>query len=244
MSLLRSLFVRAMHRAGKEPSGASLLTDRDMARVLWRGLTYRLRGLYHQPWLGACRGALFVGPGTSLHHSGHLYLGRQVKIEDGAEIHALSSDGVHLGDGVTIGRMASVRPSGYYGTDLGHGLRVGAGSAVGAFSWIGASGPVVIGEQVLMGPRVVILPENHIFEDVNRPIQEQGVERLGVTIEDDCWIGADAKILAGVWIGKGSIVAAGAVVTRDVPAGHIVGGVPARILRDRGRGVSGQEAAA
>ncbi|MEZ6018990.1 MAG: DapH/DapD/GlmU-related protein [Planctomycetota bacterium] len=58
------------------------------------------------------------------------------------------------------------------------------------------------------------------------------MERLGVTIEDDCWLGADSKILAGVHIGRGSIVAAGAVVT-STPPGHIVGGVPARILRAR-----------
>ena len=131
--------------------------------------------------------------------------------------------------------MASVRPSGYYGTDLGHGLRVGEGSSIGAFAWIGASGPVRLGKQVMLGPRVVILPENHIYEDLQRPIQEQGVERLGVTIEDDCWIGADAKILAGVHIARGAIVAAGAVVTKDVAAGHIVGGVPARTLRVRGQ---------
>ncbi len=234
MPMLQTLFVKVMHRAGKSPGDASLLTGSDILRILWRGLSYRLRGLYHQLWVGGCRGSLFVGPGASLHHCKHLYLGSQVKIEDGAEVHALSSEGVHLGDRVTIGRMASLRPSGYYGTDLGHGLRIGAGSCVGAFSWIGASGPVRIGGQVLLGPRVVILPENHNFGDTDRPIQEQGVERLGVTIEDDCWIGADAKILAGVHIARGSIVAAGAVVNRDVAAGHIVGGIPARTLRVRG----------
>ncbi len=233
MSLLQTLFGKVMRSAGKGSGCAAQLTDRDIVRILWRGFSYRLRGLRHQPWLGACKGSLFVGPGARLHHAGHLHLGRQVKIEDGAEVHGLSSHGVHLGDGVTIGRMASVRPSGYYGTDVGHGLWVGAHSAVGAFSWIGASGPVVIGQQVMLGPRVIILPENHIFEDPETPIAEQGVERLGVTIEDDCWIGADSKILAGVHIGRGSIVAAGAVVTKDVPAGHIVGGVPARTIRVR-----------
>ncbi|MEZ5974929.1 MAG: DapH/DapD/GlmU-related protein [Planctomycetota bacterium] len=201
--------------------------------ILWRVAHQRLRGLLHQPFLASCGGGLFVARGAQLSHRGHLHVGRNVKIEAGAEVHALSSEGVYLGDGVTIGRLASIRPSGYYGTDLGVGLRVGAGSAIGAFSWIGASGPVQIGEKVLLGPRVVILPENHVFADTSRPIKEQGVERLGVTIEDDCWLGADSKILAGVHIGRGSIVAAGAVVTKDVPPGHIVGGVPARILRAR-----------
>ncbi len=234
MPVLHTLFAKVMHRAGRSPADVSLLASSDILRILWRGCSYRLRGRYHQIWTGSCCGALFVGPGAKMHHSRHLHLGHQVKIEDGAEVHSLSSDGVHLGDRVTIGRMASIRPSGYYGTDLGHGLRIGAGSCVGAFSWIGASGPVRIGCGVLMGPRVIVLPENHIFQDDERPIQDQGVERLGVTIEDNCWIGADAKILAGVHIASGSIVAAGAVITTDVPAGHIVGGVPARTLRVRG----------
>lgn len=147
-----------------------------------------------------------MGPAAHLHHCGHLHLGCQVRIEDRAEVHALSSNGVHLSDGVTIGRMASIRPSGYYGTDLGHGLRIEAGSCVGAFSWIGAAGPVVIGRQVLLGPRVVILPENDTFEDLQRLIQEQGVERLSERIGNHYWSGADAIILAGVHIGRSSIV--------------------------------------
>ena len=189
--------------------------------------------MWTKPWLASGGQALYLGKDARLGHRRHLHLGRGVKIEEGAEIHALSEYGVHLGHGVTVGRMASIRPSGYYGTDLGHGLVVGDGSAIGAFSWIGASGEVRIGANVLLGPRVVILPENHRFEDTTTPIKTQGVEVLGVHIGDDCWLGADCKILAGVHIGSGSIVAAGAVVTKDVAPGSIVGGVPARLIRPR-----------
>ncbi len=174
-----------------------------------------------------------MGRGARLTHRQHLHLGRNVKIEAGAEIHALSEEGVHLGDGVTVGRGASLRPSGYYGTDLGWGLRVGSGSAIGAFAWIGASAPVTIGRDVLLGPRVVILPENHRFESSDLPIKAQGVRGAAITIEDDCWIGADVKILAGGTVGRGAGIAAGAVVHRDVPSGHVVGGVPARTLKVR-----------
>ncbi|HRV80516.1 MAG TPA: acyltransferase [Planctomycetota bacterium] len=235
---IQAVLRRVLAGLGRDSSAVAALHAGHALEILLRGMGHRLRGWRHRPWLGSCAGALYVGRHARLNHRRHLYLGHSVKIEEGAEIHALSSHGVHLGDGVTVGRYASIRPSGYYGTDIGHGLRVGAHSAIGAFAWIGASGPVVIGEGVLMGPRVVILPENHNHADSTRPIREQGVTRLGVTIEDDCWLGADCKILAGVRVGRGAIVAAGAVVHRDVPAGHIVGGVPAKILKRRGANLS------
>ncbi|MBK7643651.1 MAG: acyltransferase [Planctomycetes bacterium] len=164
---------------------------------------------------------------------GRIVAGRNVKIEEGVELQGLARRGIVLGDGVTLGRLCAIRPSSYYGVDLGEGLCIGAGSAIGAGSWIGASGFVEIGRDVLLGPQVVIIPENHVFEDTSRTIKEQGVQRAGVTIEDDCWIGTRATILSGVRIGRGSIVAAGAVVRHDVPPGAIVGGVPARVLRMR-----------
>jgi acetyltransferase-like isoleucine patch superfamily enzyme len=85
----------------------------------------------------------------------------------------------------------------------------------------------------MMGPRVNLLAENHNFSRVDIAIKAQGVTRAGIVIEHDCWLGANCSILAGVRIGQGSIVATGAVVTRDVPPYSIVGGVPARIIKSR-----------
>ncbi|MCX7670135.1 MAG: acyltransferase, partial [Anaerolineae bacterium] len=68
--------------------------------------------------------------------------------------------------------------------------------------------------------------------DPTRPFVEQGITAEGITIEDDVWIGAGAIITDGVHIGRGAVVAAGAVVTQDVPAHTVVGGVPARVLRE------------
>jgi len=79
---------------------------------------------------------------------------------------------------------------------------------------------------------VSIYTENHNFEG-GGIIRDQGVTRSFVRIEDDCWIASNAVILAGVTIGKGSVVAAGSVVTKDVPAYSVVGGVPARVIKSR-----------
>jgi len=86
---------------------------------------------------------------------------------------------------------------------------------------------------VLMGPRVTLLAENHVFDDLDLPIKEQGVVRSAIHIEDDCWLGAGSTVLAGVTVGHGSVVAAGSVVTKDVPPGSVVAGVPAKLVRSR-----------
>ncbi len=106
----------------------------------------------------------------------------------------------------------------------------------GAF--ITAPAPVVIGSNVLIGPFVVINSGSHRFDALDRPIRDQGHELGEILIEDDAWLGANVTVTPGVTIGSGAVVAAGAVVTRDVPAGHVVGGVPARLIRERGRGAS------
>ena len=80
-----------------------------------------------------------------------------------------------------------------------------------------------------MGPRVTMSAENHNFTHTDIPMKEQGVTRNSIVIEDDCWIGSNAVIVAGVRVGQGSIIAAGAVVTKDVPQYAIVTGVPAKV---------------
>ena len=220
----------AAHSGAEDPVE---LSERDARRVVFRVAVHYLRGLWLTPRLASSGGRLLVARGASVTSPERLTVGRGVKLEELCEVQCLSEDGVVLGDGVTVGRCASIRPSSYYGGPLGEGFEAGAGTAIGAFCWIGASGRVVLGRNVLMGPRVVLLPENHVFDDVDRPIKDQGVVREGVVVEDDCWLGSGVTVLAGVRIGRGSVVAAGAVVTRDVPPESIVAGVPARVLRSR-----------
>jgi acetyltransferase-like isoleucine patch superfamily enzyme len=85
----------------------------------------------------------------------------------------------------------------------------------------------------MISPRVSIYAENHVFTDHAQTIKSQGVVRKNVIIEDDCWIAANSIILAGVTIGKGSVVAAGSVVATDVAPYSVVGGVPARLIKKR-----------
>lgn len=91
-----------------------------------------------------------------------------------------------------------------------------------------------VGKDVMMGPEVIMVGEQHRFARRDVPMRLQGYDRYPpIRIEDDVWIGARAIVMPGVTIGKGAIIGAGAVVTKDVPAFAICGGNPARLIRFR-----------
>jgi acetyltransferase-like isoleucine patch superfamily enzyme len=106
---------------------------------------------------------------------------------------------------------------------------------IGDFTRIGLHntiiGPVTIGDHVNLAQGVTITALNHNFEDITLRIDQQGVSTNTVTISDDVWIGTNVVVLPGVTIGTHSVVAAGAVVTKDVPPYTIVAGVPAKVIK-------------
>jgi len=114
-----------------------------------------------------------------------------------------------------------------------YNISVGDNVYINRNTFITARDPVEIGNNVLIGPNVVINTGNHTFADPNVPIVMQGHTSEKIVIEDDVWIGANAIILKGVRIGKGSVVAAGAVVTKSVEPYTVVAGVPARKIKER-----------
>jgi acetyltransferase-like isoleucine patch superfamily enzyme len=93
-------------------------------------------------------------------------------------------------------------------------------------------GPVCIGSHVNLAQGITVTALNHNFGDAARQIDEQGVSTKPVVIGDDVWIGANAVILPGVTIGSHCVIAAGAVVTKDVPDYTLAGGVPAKTIKD------------
>ena len=92
-------------------------------------------------------------------------------------------------------------------------------------------GPVTIGSHVNLAQGITVTALNHNFEDAAKRIDEQGISTKPVVIGDDVWIGANAIILPGVTIGSHAVIAAGAVVTKDVPSHTLVAGVPAKVIK-------------
>lgn len=92
---------------------------------------------------------------------------------------------------------------------------------------------VTIGNYVLIGPHVYLGTKNYGYKDFTKPMGKQKYNSGNIIVEDDVWIGTKAIILPGVKIGRGSIIGAGAVVTKNVPAFAIVGGVPAKLIKSR-----------
>lgn len=113
-------------------------------------------------------------------------------------------------------------------------ISIGTNTSINAFCFINGCGGVRIGNDVRIAAHCSIISSNHVFSDKHSPIRKQGLTALGVTIEDDVWLGTGVRVLDGVTIGRGAVVAAGAVVVRDVAPYNVVGGVPSRFIKMRG----------
>lgn len=238
MSLLDAARGRLARSKGMSPS---TLADWHVPELASFGLTMAgrlLRGALVRLRLGRTDGWMLADRGTHLLHARHIRAGRQFSLEEGCMIIGLSKRGIVFGDRCTVGRFAYIAPSNPLLGEPGEGLQVGDHSNIGPYSYIGCSGFIEIGSRVMMGPRVNLMSENHAFDRTDIPMKDQGVKRSFIRIEDDVWIGVNTTILAGVTVGRGAIIAAGAVVTKDVPPYTVVGGVPAKVIKERTSGAS------
>lgn len=114
-----------------------------------------------------------------------------------------------------------------FNSDCGKNIHLGRGVFINAGCKFQDQGGIYLGDRVLVGQNVVLATLNHGMDPAHRGDLHPAPIRIG----DDVWIGANATVLPGVTIGDGAVVAAGAVVTKDVPAMTVVGGVPARAIK-------------
>jgi acetyltransferase-like isoleucine patch superfamily enzyme len=175
-------------------------------------------------------GVAAIENGVRIRFADHVRLGRNVYIDQGVYLHACPQ-GISIGDDTFVMHGAVLHV--YNFRDLPHAyIRIGRKSLIGEYNVLRGQGGVTIGDRVYFGPLVQVLAVNHVYSDPTRPMIEQGITAEGIIIEDDVWVGAGAVITDGVTIGKGAVVAAGAVVTQNVPPHTVVGGVPARLLKE------------
>ncbi|MGB3641105.1 MAG: DapH/DapD/GlmU-related protein [Rivularia sp. (in: cyanobacteria)] len=156
-------------------------------------------------------------------------IGDSVSLLKGVQINALGhpNNKVQIKDRVRLERGVDIRS-----LDDTH-IIIDENAYIGPYVIITGTGDITIGKNCLIAPHCGIFANNHIFADPTRLIEEQGVTREGIVIEDDCWLGHNVTVLDGVNIGKGSIIGAGSVVNKSIPPFSIAVGTPARIIRNR-----------
>lgn len=160
--------------------------------------------------LRACGKGLSVAPGSRLHGGENVSFGTDVRLGQLTQVYAAGGRGerIVLGDNVNTNSNVMIN------ADLG--------------------GVIEIGDGVLIGPNSVLRASNHEFADPDKPVRQQGHRAGRIEVGDDVWIGANVVVLPDVRIGRGAVIAAGAVVTGDVEPFAIAGGVPARRIGTRG----------
>ena len=153
-------------------------------------------------------------------------------------------EGVHLGSGVrldTFGNNSQICLGKHAILDRGVDLRslergsieVGEATYIGPYTCLAGPGAIAIGKSCLIASHSGIYANNHNFADPTLKIVEQGITCKGIVIEDDCWLGTGVKVLDGVTLGRGCVIGAGAVVTKDIPAYTVAVGVPAKVVSQR-----------
>jgi acetyltransferase-like isoleucine patch superfamily enzyme len=169
-----------------------------------------------------------IQPTAHFEYASKISIGNHCRVARQAVIRANTDDTrrIRLGDKVSIQENTLIS------ANRGH-IAIGDNSWLGPGSVIYGNGGVDIGEQVLIASHCVINTVSHNFGTTDIPMNRQGINTDPVIIEDDVWIGTGAVILQGVRIGKGSIIGAGAVVTRSIPSFSIALGMPARVTGSR-----------
>jgi acetyltransferase-like isoleucine patch superfamily enzyme len=144
----------------------------------------------------------------------------------------LKSDGRHFGGKIIIGDDVTISDGVIIAT-YGGTVAIGSRAYVGPYCVLYGHGGLRIGSNTMIGAHTVIVPANHSFNRTDIPLNLQPTRTQGITIADDVWIGARCCILDGVNIGRGAVIGAGAVVTKDIDAYSVAFGVPALVMRSR-----------
>jgi acetyltransferase-like isoleucine patch superfamily enzyme len=174
------------------------------ARLLWRYLWRRLGTV--AGWRWRTSGMVFFGRGLELQ------IGRNGRIEFGRF--------VWVGDGTKIRCHEGV-------------VEIGAKTVFGQECTISAYQRVRIGEQCVIADRAMFIDFDHGVTEVERPVRVQGIYKRDTVVGSNVWVGYGACVLRGVRVGDNSVIGTNAVVTSDVPANAVVGGVPAKVIRMR-----------
>jgi acetyltransferase-like isoleucine patch superfamily enzyme len=155
-------------------------------------------------------------------------IGKNAKIYESVKLFSRRGFPIRIGNNVSIEKGVIISTS-----ERGK-VHIGNNVYIGEYSVLTSNEEIEIGDNVLISPHNDIVDFNHIYSDIRQTVNKQGVVAKKITIQEDVWIGSGSKILMGVTIGRGAVIGAGSVVTKDVPAFHVAVGNPANTIKVRG----------
>ena len=187
-----------------------------------------LRKAFYPLLLGSCGRNVVFGQNVVLRHPHKIHIGNDVVVDDNCLLDAKgeSNRGIRIGDGVFIGRNTIL-------SCKNGDIELGDHANIGFNCELFSASRVTIGSSALLAAYTYVIGGDHDFSDPSKSVLEQTRTSAGVTVGSGAWMGAGAKILDGVTIGHHAVVGAGAVVRADVPAHAVAVGVPARIVSSR-----------
>ncbi len=175
------------------------------------------------------KGVVF-GRGMTIRHPSKIEIGDGAVFDDNTVLDAkgIENNGIRVGKNFILARNGML-------VCKGGDIIIGDNVSIGGNSYIISETRVVFGSNIVVaGNSYIVAGGNHSFERRDIPIiMQESYQRGGVFISDDVWIGASSTIIDGVKVGKGAIVGASSLVNKDVPEYSIVGGVPAKVLKER-----------
>lgn len=192
----------------------------------WRRMKRKAAGYICSKWIFNCKGMSDFHDIPLFTNHRNIEIGEKTQVFRGVTLNAGSKGRIRIGKNCILRAGAVLRS--HRGI-----ISISDDSSVNEYMLVSSEGDINIGRHVRMGSHTVIVSGRHTFSSKTVPIAEQGVTGKGIIIEDDVWLGSHVCILDGVRIGKGSIIGAGSVVTKDIPDYSIAVGVPASVIRER-----------
>ncbi len=212
-----------------------LSSDIPFSYIFFKGISYfvgLLRGMICGVGMKEKGNYLFIDKKVKIFNKSNIKIGNHVRIEQGVLIDALSTEGVSMGNKVKLGKHSTIVCSGLL-SDLGKGIIIGDNTSFAENTFFGAAGGIRIGSDVIAGQNVRFHSENHKFNNKDELIRLQGVERQGISIGNNVWIGSGVVFLDGSEVEDGCVIAANAVVNKKFAKNTVIGGIPARTLKRR-----------
>lgn len=182
---------------------------------------------------GICvyRRLIFVGKKVQIKNLSNINLGCNVTLESYTILDGYAKNKIEVGNNVKFGSYSILSCTSHL-SKYGKGFKIGNNSSCGRFCEFGSAGGIEIGNDVIMGSYISFHSENHYFNNTSKLIREQGVYSQGIVLGNNIWVGAKVTFLDGVVIGNNCVIAAGSVVKGVFPDNVVIGGVPAKILKE------------